>query len=95
METTASPHHLIGISRIHGDPRRMPDVDYSDKTSASILANPRMEQTKRYRAWENGVDDGGFWSRIAEAIGLGPRCMQIQVQEADVQKIGDVVGRHQ
>lgn len=46
METTASPHHLIGISRIHGDPRRMPDVDYSDKTSASILANPRMEQTK-------------------------------------------------
>ena len=46
METHASPHHLTGISRIHGDPRRMPDVDYPDKTSASILANPRMEQTK-------------------------------------------------
>lgn len=47
METTASPHHLIGISRIHGDPRRMPDVDF--------CIHPCQNEDgadKRYRAWE-------------------------------------------
>ena len=47
MGNHASPHHLNGISRAHGDPRRRPDAARLDKTSASFCAILKVDQTKR------------------------------------------------
>ena len=65
----AAPHHPIGISRAHGDPRRRPDAAHSNKTSASFFTILKVDQTKCKDPVEIALIMATFILRMAVAWG--------------------------